>query len=83
MFLRQRGFEENMKKLTPVQRKICLLLNQGYSERKIARRLKKSRNTISDEKKQIKSIFLRKTESHCYPFSCYIYSRGPCGKKKG
>lgn len=43
--------------LSKTQQKICKLLLKEYSQRKIAKILKKSRNTIADELNQIKNIF--------------------------
>ncbi|MEW6557527.1 MAG: helix-turn-helix domain-containing protein [Elusimicrobiota bacterium] len=59
--LSRMDFNIRKKKLTKIQKKICRLLEYMYSERKIAKKLKKSRNTISDEIKQIRNIFSEKT----------------------
>ncbi len=51
---------KKMMLLSKAQQKICELLLKGYSQRKIAKKLKKSRDTISDDIKQIKNIYSEK-----------------------
>lgn len=49
--------QHSFEKLTPLQRKLCLLLSESVSKSDIADRLGRSRDTIYEEIKRIKEIF--------------------------
>jgi RNA polymerase sigma-70 factor (ECF subfamily) len=49
--------EKALSRLTPVQRRLCELLRQGYSVKEIAEILNKPRATIYEEMKRIREVF--------------------------
>ena len=60
MFLGQIGFEKDMKKIKPVQRKICLLLGHGYTLKEIANIVGKSERTIRRDISKIRATIHKK-----------------------
>ena len=48
-----------LEELTPLQRRICNLLGQGYSVKGVAEMLGKPRSTVRDELKRINQVFYR------------------------
>jgi len=49
--------QDVMRELTPLQRRICRLLEEGYPVTEIAQALGKPRSTVRDEIKRIRNIF--------------------------
>ena len=49
-----------LEELTPLQRRICSLLGQGYSVKRVAEMLGKPRSTVRDEIERVNQEFYRK-----------------------